>query len=150
MFATLEWLRKMGVGAYTVHMKKGFVTNIERDALENTDFRRVLYTGEHMQLVLMNIAPGEDIGEEVHHLDQFIRVEKGEGNAHLNGHVYPLSDGSIILIPEGTKHNIVNTGEKDLKLYTLYAPPEHKDKTIHRTKKDALAHEEHFDGKTTE
>ncbi|MEK7134757.1 MAG: cupin domain-containing protein [Patescibacteria group bacterium] len=131
-------------------MKKGFSTNIERDSLLNTDFRRVLYTAEHMQLVLMSLKSGEDIGEEIHTLDQFIRVEKGEGNAYLNGHIYPLLDGSIVLVPAGTKHNIVNTGEEDLKLYTLYAPPEHKDKTIHRTKEDALAHEEHFDGETTE
>ena len=131
-------------------MKKGFSTNIERDSLLNTDFRRVFYTAEHMQLVLMSLKSGEDIGEEIHTLDQFIRVEKGEGNAYLNGHIYPLLDGSIVLVPAGTKHNIVNTGEEDLKLYTLYAPPEHKDKTIHRTKEDALAHEEHFDGETTE
>ncbi len=131
-------------------MKKGFVTNIEKDALQNTDFRRVLYTGEHMQLVLMSLRPREEIGEEIHHLDQFIRVEKGEGNAHLNGHTYPLSDGSIVLIPEGTRHNIINTGTEELKLYTLYAPPEHKDKTRHSKKEDTLLGEEHFDGKTTE
>lgn len=131
-------------------MKKGYAANIEHDAEMNTDFRRVLYTAEHMQLVLMSLKSGEDIGEEIHTLDQFIRVEKGEGKAYLNGHIYPLLDGSIVLVPAGTKHNIVNTGEEDLKLYTLYAPPEHKDKTIHRTKEDALAHEEHFDGETTE
>ena len=129
-------------------MKKGFSTNIERDSLENRDFRRVLYTAKYMQLVLMCLKSGEEIGEEVHTLDQFIRVEKGEGNAYLNGHVYPLADGSIVLIPKGTKHNIVNTGEDDLKLYTIYAPPEHRDGTVHKTKGDAK--EEHFDGKTTE
>jgi len=131
-------------------MKNGFLTNIERDTLSNSDFRRVLYTAEHMQLVVMSLKSGEEIGEEVHDLDQFIRVEKGEGAAYLNGHTYPLSDGSIVLVPEGAKHNIVNTGTEDLKLYTLYAPPEHKDGTVRHTKKDALSEEEHFDGETTE
>lgn len=131
-------------------MKKGFVTNIEHDAEENADFRRVLYTAEHMQLVLMSLKPGEEIGEEVHELDQFIRVEEGDGMAYLNGHTHPLHDGSAVIIPKGTRHNIVNTGEEDLKLYTLYAPPEHKDTTVHHTKENAIAHEEHFDGKTTE
>ena len=131
-------------------MKKGFVTHIEHDAEENADFRRVLYTAEHMQLVLMSLKSGEEIGEEVHELDQFIRVEGGDGTAYLNGHTHPLHDGSAVVIPKGTRHNIVNTGTKDLKLYTLYAPPEHRDKTRHLTKEDALLGEEHFDGKTTE
>ncbi len=131
-------------------MARGFSVNIERATKENTDYRRVLYTGKNMQLVLMCLKPGEEIGEEVHELDQFIRVEKGDGMAYLNGHAHPLHDGSAVVIPKGTKHNILNTGEEDLKLYTLYAPPEHKDKTVHHTKKDALSHEEHFDGETTE
>lgn len=131
-------------------MKKGFVTNIEHDAEENTDFRRVLYTTEQTQLVLMSLRSGEEIGEEVHDLDQFIRVEKGDGVAYMNGHTHPLQDGSAVIIPKGTRHNIVNTGEEDLKLYTIYAPPEHKDKTIHHTKEDAENNPEHFDGKATE
>ena len=120
-------------------MARGFSVNIERATKENTDYRRVLYTGKNMQLVLMCLKPGEEIGEEVHELDQFIRVEKGDGMAYLNGHAHPLHDGSAVVIPKGTKHNILNTGEEDLKLYTLYAPPEHKDKTVHHTKKDALS-----------
>jgi mannose-6-phosphate isomerase-like protein (cupin superfamily) len=130
---------------------RGYITDIENDTLENTDFRRVLYTGKNSQLVLMSLRPKEEIGEEVHTLDQFIRVEAGDGVAILDGVTHQISDGTAVVIPAGTKHNVVNdsaTGE--LKLYTLYSPPEHRDGTIHRTKADALAHEEHFDGKTTE
>jgi mannose-6-phosphate isomerase-like protein (cupin superfamily) len=130
---------------------KGYVTNIEEGTLSNKDFRRVLYTAKNTQLVLMSIQPNEDIGEEIHTLDQFIRVEAGHGVALLDGKEHRLSDGFAVVIPAGTKHNVVNdSATEELKLYTLYSPPEHRDGTIHRTKKDALEHEEHFDGKTTE
>lgn len=129
---------------------KGFVTNLEKDTLENDNFRKVLYTAPHSQLVLMSIAVGEDIGEEIHHLDQFLRIEKGTGKAVLNDIEYSLEDGSSVVVPAGVKHNIINTGDEPLKLYTVYSPAEHKDGTIHTTKADALAGEEHFDGVTTE
>jgi mannose-6-phosphate isomerase-like protein (cupin superfamily) len=130
---------------------KGYVTNIEEDTLGNRDFRRVLYTAKNTQLVLMNIRPNEDIGEEIHSLDQFIRVEAGHGVAILDGKEHRVSDGFALVIPAGTKHNVVNdSATEDLKLYSLYSPPEHRDGTIHHTKNDALEHEEHFDGKTTE
>ncbi len=130
---------------------KGYVTNLEKDTLENENFRKVLYTAPHCQLVLMSLLPKEEIGEEVHTLDQFIRIEKGQGLAILNDIEYPIEDGSAIVIPEGTKHNIINTSETEpMKLYTLYAPPEHRDQVIHQTKNDALQDNEEFDGKTTE
>jgi mannose-6-phosphate isomerase-like protein (cupin superfamily) len=130
---------------------RGYVTDIESDTLENEDFRRVLYTAKNMQLVLMSLRGKEEIGEEVHELDQFIRVEAGQGIAILDGAAHRLSDGSAVIIPAGTRHNVINASDtEDLKLYTLYGPPEHRDGTIHRTKSDALANEEHFDGKTTE
>lgn len=129
---------------------KGYIENIEKISLENTDFRRVLYTAKNCQLVIMSIAPGEDIGEETHDLDQFIRVEAGVGSAVLDGVDSVIGDGTAIIIPAGTKHNIINTGDEDLKLYTLYAPPEHKDGIVRHTKAEALLEEEHFDGKTTE
>jgi mannose-6-phosphate isomerase-like protein (cupin superfamily) len=130
---------------------RGYVTNIENDSLENEDFRRVLYTAKNVQLVLMSLRGKEEIGEEVHELDQFIRVEAGQGIAILDGVAHRLSDGSAVVIPAGTRHNVINASDtEELKLYTLYGPPEHRDGTIHRTKNDALANEEHFDGKTTE
>ncbi|HRV32210.1 MAG TPA: cupin domain-containing protein [Candidatus Paceibacterota bacterium] len=130
---------------------KGYVTNIEKDSLENNNFRKVLYTAPHCQLVLMSLLPKEEIGEEVHTLDQFIRIEQGQGLAVLNDIEYPIEDGSAVVIPEGTKHNIINTSETEsMKLYTLYAPPEHRDQVIHQTKNDALQDNEEFDGKTTE
>jgi mannose-6-phosphate isomerase-like protein (cupin superfamily) len=130
---------------------KGYVTNIEDDTMKNQDFRRVLYTGKNSQLVLMSLRPKEEIGLETHTLDQFIRVEAGSGVAVLDGVEHQIADGTAVVIPAGTKHNIVNNSEREeLKLYTLYSPPEHRDGTIHRTKADALAQEEHFDGKTTE
>jgi len=129
----------------------GFIVNIEKASLENDTFRTVLYTAPHSQLVVMSIQPGEDIGEEVHELDQFLRVEAGEGKAVLNDVEYKIEDGSAIVVPAGTKHNIINTSlEKSLKLYTVYSPPEHKDGVIHITKADAIAAHEHFDGKITE
>lgn len=130
---------------------KGYVTNIEKDTLENNYFRRVLYTAKNTQLVLMSLRPKEDIGEETHTLDQFIRVEAGEGFVILDDVKHKISDGTAVVIPAGTKHNVVNdSSTEELKLYSLYSPPEHRDGTIHKTKADALAHEEHFDGKTTE
>ena len=136
--------------AYNQAMK-GYVSNIEQETVDNDFFRKVLYTGRNSQLVLMSIAPNEDIGDEIHDLDQFIRVEKGTGKAILDGVVHDVSDGSAIVVPAGTRHNIVNTGPEALKLYTLYSPPEHKDGAIHVTKADAMADAgDHFDGKTTE
>lgn len=130
---------------------KGYVTNIEEEAIGNTYFREVLYTSTRVQLVVMSLKPGEDIGEEVHQLDQFIRVEKGEGKAVLDGVEHAIKDGSAIVVPGGTRHNIINTSSTEpLKLYTLYAPPDHKDKLIHHTKADALADDVPFDGVTSE
>lgn len=130
---------------------KGFVTNIEQLALENENFRKVLYTAPHCQLVLMSVPVGEDIGEEVHDVDQFIRIEKGEGQSILDGVERDLTDGSVVVIPAGVRHNIKNVSKTEaLKIYTLYAPPHHKDGTIHATKADAEKSEEHFDGVTTE
>ncbi len=124
---------------------KGFITNIEKDSLENTFFRKVLYTSAHMQLVVMTLQPNEDIGEEVHHLDQFIRCESGEGQAVLDGIAYDIRDGFAVIIPAGVKHNLLNTSsEVELKLYTVYAPPNHEDGTIHETKAEAELDEEHY------
>lgn len=130
----------------------GFVVNIEQEALENDNFRKVLYTDAHVQLVVMTLAPSEDIGEETHDLDQFIRVEEGEGKAVLNGEDHEIRDGFAIVVPAGTRHNIINTSTSDsLRLYTLYAPPDHRDGTVHPTKADAQADTgDHFDGKTSE
>lgn len=131
---------------------KGYVANIEKDSIENEDFRRVLYTGPNSQLVLMSLEPGQEIGMEVHKLDQFFRVEDGSGEAVLDGVTHQIQDGSAIVIPAGTQHNITNTSsDKKLKVYTIYSPADHKDQTIHHTKEEALADtEDHFDGKTTE
>jgi mannose-6-phosphate isomerase-like protein (cupin superfamily) len=128
---------------------KGFVGDIEKATLENTDFRRVLYTTKHSQLVLMCVRPGEDIGMEVHpDRDQFLRFEQGEGKAILDGVEHDITADWAVVVPAGTQHNFVNTGTSDMKLYTLYSPPEHKDGTVEHTKADV--HEEHFDGITTE
>jgi len=124
---------------------KGFVTDIETVTLENKHFRRVLYTAKNCQLVVMSLLPGEDIGEEVHELDQFIRVEKGEGKAVLDGQESVLMDGSAVIVPKGARHNIINTSAtQPLKLYTLYAPPNHREGVVHKTKAEAEADEEHF------
>ena len=125
-----------------------YIINIEKATRENTDYRRVLYTAPNSQLVLMNLAPGEEIGEEVHQLDQFLRFEEGQGKVVLNDVEHAVGDGDAIVVPMGTKHNVINTGSTHLKLYTLYSPPEHKDGIIERTKADEM--EEHFDGVTTE
>jgi len=127
---------------------KGFIGNIEKLTMENTDYRRVLYTAKNSQLVLMNIKPGSEIGMEVHELDQFIRLEGGTGKVILDGVESNISDDYAIVIPAGTEHNVVNTGDTDMKLYTVYSPPEHKEGTVHATKEDEK--EEHFDGETTE
>lgn len=129
---------------------KGYIANIEELTLANNFFRQVLYTSKYSQLVLMSIAPGDDIGEETHTLDQFIRIESGLGKAILNDIEYELKDGSAVVVPAGVKHNILNTSNEPLKLYTVYSPPEHKDAVVRVTKKDALASEEHFDGVTSE
>ena len=129
---------------------KGFVQDIEALALDNADFRRMLYTAKSCKLVLMSLPPGEEIGAEVHQLDQFFRVEEGTGEAILDGVRTPLRAGFAVLVPAGATHNIVNTGEGALKLYTLYSPPNHRDGVVHRTRAEAEADEEQFDGKTTE
>jgi mannose-6-phosphate isomerase-like protein (cupin superfamily) len=127
-----------------------YITNIEEATIKNDSFRKVLFTAEHSQLVLMSLKPGEDIGAETHGLDQFIRVESGRGIARLNGTEYPLEDGTAVVIPAGIEHNILNSGQESLKLYTIYSPPEHKDGTVHVTKQDGLNdRQDHFDGKTT-
>lgn len=128
----------------------GYTTNIEKASLENENFRKVLYTDKNSQLVLMSLTVGEEIGEEVHDVDQFLRIEKGTGKAILNDISHDLADGSIVVVPAGTKHNIINTGPDFMKLYTLYMPPHHHDGTIHKTKAEAESDSEHFDGKTTE
>ncbi len=129
---------------------QGFVQDIERLAVGNHDFRRVLYTAKHCQLVLMALKPGEAIGMEVHKLDQFFRVEDGTGEAILDGVRTAIRAGFAIVVPAGATHNIINTGKATLKLYTLYAPPNHRDGIVHHTREDAEADNEHFDGKTSE
>lgn len=125
--------------------------NIEKATEENSNFRRVLYTTPNSQLVVMSLKPKEDIGEEVHNLDQFIRIEKGIGEAILNGIEHPIGDGSAVVIPAGMKHNIINTSEdNEMKIYTVYSPANHRDGVTHITKEEAEKDEEHFDGKTTE
>jgi len=129
---------------------KGFVDNIEKLTKENNNFRKVLYTGRYSQLVLMSLAPGEEIGEEVHGLDQFLRIEEGKGKAIVGALEYEVEDGTAIVVPAGTLHNVINTGNAPLKLYSIYSPPNHRDGVLHPTKNDAMGDEEHFDGITTE
>jgi mannose-6-phosphate isomerase-like protein (cupin superfamily) len=130
---------------------KGFVGDIDTLTVENSDFRRVLYTGHNLKLVRMAIQPGDGIGEEVHDdRDQFFRVEKGAGEVWIDGNRSKVEGDDAIIVPAGARHNLLNTGDEPLLLYTLYAPPEHRDRTRHVTKADADATEEHFDGKTTE
>ena len=128
----------------------GFVQDIEALAVGNADFRRVLYTAKHCQLVLMALKPGEEIGAEVHTLDQFFRVEEGTGEAVLDGVRTPIRAGFAVVVPAGASHNVINTGSVPLKLYTLYAPPNHRDGVVHHTRREAEADDEHFDGRTTE
>lgn len=127
---------------------KGYITNIEKTTLENTEYRRVLYTAKNCQLVLMCLQPGDEIGKEVHKLDQFIRIEQGRARIMLDGVEHILENDFAVVIPAGIEHNIINIGEDQLKLYTLYAPPEHIDGIVEKTKEDEV--EEHFDGSTTE
>ena len=129
---------------------KGYIANIEEATLENEDFRRVLYTGKNAQLVLMSIPAGGEIGQEVHQLDQFLRIEVGDGKAIMDGVETVISDGFAILVPAGAQHNIVNTGREPMKLYTVYAPPAHQDGAVRSTREEAETQEEHFDGTTTE
>jgi mannose-6-phosphate isomerase-like protein (cupin superfamily) len=130
---------------------KGFIDDIEKRTEDNRAFRRVLYTGKHMQLVLMSLQPGEDIGEEIHdEVDQFFRVEKGKGEVFIDGRTTKVERDMAIIVPAGARHNIRNTSEQLLQLYTLYAPPEHEDGTVQVTKADAEASSEHFAGVTTE
>jgi mannose-6-phosphate isomerase-like protein (cupin superfamily) len=130
----------------------GFKSNIEKDTLGNSNFRHVLYTGKYSQLVLMNLKPGEEIGEEVHKtIDQFFRFEQGEGVVSIDGVKHKVSDGDAVIVPAGAKHNVTNASKtKELKLYTIYSPPEHVDGTVRKTKAEASAKPEEFDGKTTE
>ena len=129
---------------------KGFVQDIERIAVKNDEFRQVLYTAKHCQLVVMGLKPKEEIGAEVHKLDQFFRVEEGAGDAVLDGVRTAIRSGFAVVVPAGTNHNIMNTGTVSMKLYTIYSPPNHRDGVVHHTRKDAEADDEHFDGKTTE
>lgn len=129
---------------------KGFVADIEALSEANDTFRTVLYTAQNCQLVIMSLKVGEEIGSEVHTLDQFFRVEQGNGNAVLDGVTTPISAGFAVLVPAGAEHNIVNTGTTALKLYTLYAPPNHRDGVVHTTRVNAEADTEHYDGNPTE
>ncbi len=131
---------------------KGYIVNIEEKSIENGNFRKVLYTAKNSQLVVMSLNPNEDIGEEIHQLDQFIRVEAGQGKAILDDIEHEIKDGFAIVVPAGAKHNIINTSsDTPLKLYTVYSPPNHRDGVIHTTKSEAIAdEEEHFDGVTSE
>ena len=129
---------------------KGFVKDIEELVVKNDGFRRVLYTAKNCQLVVMSLNPKGEIGTEVHKLDQFFRVEEGTGEAVLDGVRTSIRAGFAVVVPAGAKHNIINTGDVSLKLYTLYAPPNHRDGVVHNTRDDAEADNEHFDGKTTE
>lgn len=131
---------------------KGFSSNIEKDTLENSNFRQVLYTSKHSQLVLMSLKPNEEIGMEVHpDNDQFFRIEKGQGKCIIDGNEYDISDGSAIVVPAGAQHNVLNaSATDDLKLYTIYSPAHHKDGIVRATKEEAAANEAEFDGVTTE
>ena len=133
-------------------MKKGFAIDIETETVKNTEFRRVLYTSNFSQLVLMCLKPGEEIGAEVHDdVDQFFRFEEGEGVVVIDGVEHAVKDGSAVIVPNGANHNVINTSKTaDLKLYTIYSPPEHRDGVVHKIREEAMADDEHFDGKTTE
>jgi mannose-6-phosphate isomerase-like protein (cupin superfamily) len=146
------YTRKLKDNREVKEMKKGFAANLEEETRKNTDFRRVLYTGKYSQLVLMCLKPMEDIGEETHDdVDQFFRFEEGEGVVVIDGVKNVVKDGSGVIVPSGAKHNVVNKSKtKNLRLYTIYSPPEHQDKVIRKTKQEALAREEHYNGKPTE
>ena len=132
---------------------KGYVDDIEQATVANTDFRRVLYTGKNLQLVLMTLPPGCDIGEEVHEdRDQFFRIEEGEGVVRIDGVDNRVADDFAVIVPAGARHNVINSGEAPLKLYTIYGPPEHRDGVVHRDKEQAERDhdDDHWDGGTTE
>ncbi len=131
---------------------KGFYQNIEKETLENDNFRKVLYSGKHSQLVLMSLKPLEEIGMEIHNEnDQFFRFEAGTGKCIIDGNEYELKDGVAVIVPAGAEHNIINTSEtEDLKLYTIYSPAHHKDQIVRSTRQEAMDNEEDFDGQTTE
>ena len=131
---------------------KGFKSNIEKDTLNNDNFRKVLYTSKHSQLVLMSIAPGSEIGLETHpENDQFFRFESGKGHVIVDDNKYPVGDGDAVVVPAGAKHNVVNESDTEaLKLYTIYSPADHVDGLVNPTKEDADKHDKEFDGKTTE
>ena len=128
---------------------KGFVTDIEKDTVDNTNFRKVLYTGKNSQLVLMSLKSKEDIGDEIHDVDQFFRIDSGSGKVIINGKSHSIKDGSAFIVPAGAKHNVI-AGDEGMKLYSIYSPPHHADGTIHKTKEIASKDKEHFTGKTTE
>jgi len=131
---------------------KGYAIQVEKQTRKNVDFRRVLYTGKHCQLVLMSLKPSEEIGAETHEdRDQFFRFERGEGKVVIDGVEHRVKDGDAIIVPAGARHNVINTSKRvTLRLYTIYSPPEHKDGVVRHTKGEAMASEEHFDGRTTE
>jgi mannose-6-phosphate isomerase-like protein (cupin superfamily) len=132
---------------------KGYCDNIETVTLANENFRRVLYTAKHIQLVVMTLPPGCDIGEEVHEdRDQFFRIEQGRGEIRIDGVANPVEDDFVVIVPAGARHNVINTGSEPLKLYTIYGPPEHKDRAVHKTKEQAEADHDYdeWDGGTTE
>jgi mannose-6-phosphate isomerase-like protein (cupin superfamily) len=131
---------------------KGFNSNIEKNTIENNNFRKVLYTSKHSQLVLMSLKPNEEIGMEVHEEnDQFFRIEKGQGKCIIDGNEYILKDGSAIVVPSGAQHNVINTSAtEDLKLYTIYSPAHHKDQIVRKTREEAMSNEAEFEGVTTE
>jgi len=129
---------------------KGFIKNIETITETNNDFRKVLYTAKHCQLVVMSLKPGEEIGEEIHTLDQFFRIEEGSGEAILDGVPTQISAGFGLIVPAGATHNLINSGASAMKLYTLYSPPNHRDGVVHETRAEAEADDEEFDGVTTE
>jgi len=147
-FATFLCLGLFVVACYG--KEEGFVQDIDGLTVRNQDFRQVLYTAKNSQLVVMSLKPGEDIGMEVHTVDQFFRIEEGSGEAALNGVRTPIRAGFAVIVPAGMQHDIVNTGSVPMKLYTIYSPPNHRDGVVHPTRADALADNEHFDGKTTE
>ncbi len=131
---------------------KGYVATLEKETERNSDFRRVMYTGKYSQLVLMSLKPGEEIGEETHRdVDQFFRFEKGEGKVIIDGAEHRVKNGDGVIVPAGARHNVVNVSKRmTLRLYTIYSPPEHQDGVVRHTKSEAMASEEHFDGRTTE
>jgi mannose-6-phosphate isomerase-like protein (cupin superfamily) len=132
----------------TTRNSNGYLTNIEKDTLKNTDYRKVLYTSKYSQLVLMSLKPQEEIGTEIHGVDQFFRVEAGEGEVVLNNERHPIEDGDSIIVPAGTRHNVINTSKtKLLKIYTIYSPPHHKDGIVVKTK--SAEKPEEYDGKTS-